>query len=418
VVGIGDAENDHSLLTTCECSVAVANALPIVKEHADVTVNGENGRGVMELIEKLLINDLMDWEHFIKRHNIMLGASDNGRLDVRFRSHDYRVLIAGPSQSGKSTVSMSILEQFASTGYQYCIIDPEGEYDRAPRAVTVGNEHYVPEVEDVVRVLQNPDDNVVVNLLGVSLGERASFLSKVFAAIQNLRRLYGRPHWLVIDEAHHMLHPYWEPTFEPVYHEPGAVVIVTVDPAEISKTVLSGIDLVIAVGDDPEHTLRRFSEQVEQSLPEVVHTSLGWGEALAWFRHEYGAPLKVTINSSPVERHRHLRKYSDGDVGVQRSFYFTGPHGRTKIKCQNLFFFMQVGEGIDDETWLFHLRRGDYSAWFRDVIRDAAMASEAAKLEEDRTLSADDSRRRIKHLIERRYTLPIQLLGSPLTRSV
>jgi len=27
-VGVGDAENDHVFLSTCECSVAVANALP------------------------------------------------------------------------------------------------------------------------------------------------------------------------------------------------------------------------------------------------------------------------------------------------------------------------------------------------------------------------------------------------------
>src|SRR5439155_10184033 len=28
VVGVGDAENDHAFLSACECSVAVANALP------------------------------------------------------------------------------------------------------------------------------------------------------------------------------------------------------------------------------------------------------------------------------------------------------------------------------------------------------------------------------------------------------
>ncbi len=125
---------------------------------------------------------------------------------------------------------MSILEQFALAGYQYCVIDPEGEYQRAPRAVTVGNEHYTPELDDVVRVLENPDDNVVVNMLGVPLNKKCSFLTRIFSAIQNLRRLKGRPHWLVIDEAHHMLHPYWESLFEPIWHDAGVVVIVTIDP--------------------------------------------------------------------------------------------------------------------------------------------------------------------------------------------
>ena len=35
-VGIGDAENDLALLGSCECSVAVANALQSVKDRADI----------------------------------------------------------------------------------------------------------------------------------------------------------------------------------------------------------------------------------------------------------------------------------------------------------------------------------------------------------------------------------------------
>jgi HAD superfamily hydrolase (TIGR01484 family) len=58
VVGVGDAENDLSFLSLCECSVAVANALPSLKEQADYTTKADNGDGVTELIEQLLANDL------------------------------------------------------------------------------------------------------------------------------------------------------------------------------------------------------------------------------------------------------------------------------------------------------------------------------------------------------------------------
>jgi hydroxymethylpyrimidine pyrophosphatase-like HAD family hydrolase len=412
VVGIGDAENDHAMLAACECAVAVANALAMVKEYADVTVSKDHGQGVVELIDTLLSTDLGDYQQLLKRHGIALGTTcNNGGAPVTISAYNYRVLIAGPSQSGKSTVTMSLLEQFASAGYQYCVIDPEGEYDRAPRAVTIGNEHYPPDIEDIVRVLDNPDDNVVVNLLAVTLTERAELLARIFTSIQNLRRMRGRPHWIVIDEAHHMLHPYWDQTFEPIWHEPGAVVVVTIDPSEISQTVLAGVDLAIAVGPDPQRTLGTFAARVERSLPEMSPVSLGWGEALAWFKGEGGSPLKMRVVSSPVDRHRHLRKYSEGDLGRKRSFYFTGPEGRMNIKCQNLFLFMQIGEGIDDATWLFHLRRGDYSAWFDQVIKDQALADETAKVEQDWDLPACDSRAKIKQLIERRYTLPARLLG-------
>lgn len=57
VVGIGDAENDHDLLSLCGCSVAVANAIPALKQRADVVTGGSYGAGVLEVIERLIDKD-------------------------------------------------------------------------------------------------------------------------------------------------------------------------------------------------------------------------------------------------------------------------------------------------------------------------------------------------------------------------
>lgn len=59
-VGVGDAENDHAFLSLCECSVAVANALPALKEQADWVTEGSRGAGVTELIDRLLAGDLAE----------------------------------------------------------------------------------------------------------------------------------------------------------------------------------------------------------------------------------------------------------------------------------------------------------------------------------------------------------------------
>jgi len=40
VVAVGDAENDHAMLAACECGGAVANALPSVREAADLVTRG------------------------------------------------------------------------------------------------------------------------------------------------------------------------------------------------------------------------------------------------------------------------------------------------------------------------------------------------------------------------------------------
>ncbi len=57
-VAVGDAENDHAFLKAAGCGVAVANALPMLKEAADLVTRGARGAGVEEVIEQLLANDL------------------------------------------------------------------------------------------------------------------------------------------------------------------------------------------------------------------------------------------------------------------------------------------------------------------------------------------------------------------------
>jgi len=57
-IGIGDAENDQAFLAVCGLSVAVANALPAVKERADIVVAAKRGAGVMELIDRFLAGSI------------------------------------------------------------------------------------------------------------------------------------------------------------------------------------------------------------------------------------------------------------------------------------------------------------------------------------------------------------------------
>jgi trehalose 6-phosphate synthase len=54
LVGVGDAENDLPFLRLCGFSAAVANALPIVKETANLVTHAARGAGVVELIDLLL----------------------------------------------------------------------------------------------------------------------------------------------------------------------------------------------------------------------------------------------------------------------------------------------------------------------------------------------------------------------------
>jgi hydroxymethylpyrimidine pyrophosphatase-like HAD family hydrolase len=57
-LGVGDAENDHDFLAICGYAVAVANALPALKERCDWTTPGARGAGVVQLIDRLIRDDL------------------------------------------------------------------------------------------------------------------------------------------------------------------------------------------------------------------------------------------------------------------------------------------------------------------------------------------------------------------------
>lgn len=101
-----------------------------------------------------------------------------------------------------------------------------------------------------------------------------------------------------------------------------------------------------------------------------------------------------------------MRKYAEGTLPEDRSFYFKGPEGKLRLRAQNLISFMDLADGVDDETWLYHLKRHEVSEWLRKAIRDDSIADEVAQIERQREIDANEARRRIRQLIEARYTLP------------
>jgi hydroxymethylpyrimidine pyrophosphatase-like HAD family hydrolase len=58
VVGVGDAENDHTFLDSCAVAVAVDNAIDSLKAKCDLVMPGHHGQGVVQLIDRMLSDDL------------------------------------------------------------------------------------------------------------------------------------------------------------------------------------------------------------------------------------------------------------------------------------------------------------------------------------------------------------------------
>src|SRR5262249_11511085 len=194
-VGIGDAENDHALLALCECGVAVANALPTLKEQADFVTTGARGAGVMELITALLSDDLASHEPELARHHILLGM-DAAEQEVSIRPYGENILLTGTVGSGKSELAAGLLEALCEARYTFCVIDPEGDYEAVSGAVLLGASDRPPSIPEVLKLFRSPDQSGVVNLSGLRLEQRQSFFTQPLPHPAELRSRPGRPHLL------------------------------------------------------------------------------------------------------------------------------------------------------------------------------------------------------------------------------
>ncbi len=405
VVAIGDAENDHALLNFAEFGVAVANAVPMLKETADWTTKGERGAGVVEVVIELLENDLQTEAREVARHRILLGKRDSGE-EVTLYPARRSLLLAGTSGSGKSTLATGILERLRQRGYQFCVIDPEGDYEQFPDAILFGNVERAPGVNEILTALTKPGNSVVVNLVGLPLQDRPSFFLGLLPRLQELRAKTGRPHWILVDETHHLLPAEWDPASLVRTQMLSCMIYVTVHPDQIERSVLKTVDTVIALGDRPGKTMVDYCAAINEPVPPMPETQLVPGEAIVWDRSGSEPPFKLHIASSDMERRRHRRKYAEGELPPDRSFYFKGPGGRLNLRAQNLILFMQIAEGVDDATWSYHLERGHYSAWMAESIKDVNLADAVRKVEQQAGLDAAQGRRLIRAAIEEHYTIP------------
>jgi hydroxymethylpyrimidine pyrophosphatase-like HAD family hydrolase/energy-coupling factor transporter ATP-binding protein EcfA2 len=411
MVGIGDAENDHAFLSMCECAVAVADAVPALRERADYVTRGMAAQGTVEFIEEHLLNDLVDIVPRLARHHLPLGEGGDGAT-VAVPAHGTRLLIIGPSGSGKSTLTGVLAERVLESERSLLLIDPEGDYRtlaELPGVVVFGGkgEQALPTPEEVDQLLRQPRTSLVLDLSAMGLAEKVAYATKVLAVVAAVRSATGLPHWLVIDEAHHVLPAQSSPAADLV--RPGAegLAMITLDAAELAPAVRSlpnviasteltafqgGVRAVLAARADRAGALSLDGPALER------------GEAaLAWLEPTPRA-VRFRVSRRRVHHRRHLRKYTEGELPPERSFFFRGPANALNLRAANLVRFAELAEGVDEATWAHHLGAGEYSAWVRQMIKDPELADEIATIETAGAPSGE-SRRQVLERVRARYAV-------------
>src|SRR5439155_27015130 len=99
-----------------------------------------------------------------------------------------------------------------------------------------------------------PAQQAVVNLLGLPLADRPAFFSALLPRLQEMRARTGRPHWLIVDEAHHLLPASWDHAAQILPQTVAGVAMITVHPDWVAPAVLASVDLELARGAYPAAT--------------------------------------------------------------------------------------------------------------------------------------------------------------------
>ena len=252
------------------------------------------------------------------------------------------------------------MERLVDAGYQFCATDPEGDYESFEGAVILGRSDVAPDPTAILETLRTPAQSVVANLLALPQDDRPAFFASLADATADLSRAAGRPHWLVIDEAHHFL-PAGTDARLPA--ERGSVFMVTTRAELLSPRALEALDAIVAFGDEAPALLASALKRIgADPAPAASSAAPQTGRALFW---DGSVVADFQPDAARVRRIRHRRKYAFGSLADSKTFYFRGPEGRLNLRAANLMTFAELAKGVDDDTWLFHLRRGTTRAGSR-----------------------------------------------------
>jgi hydroxymethylpyrimidine pyrophosphatase-like HAD family hydrolase len=408
-IAIGDAENDHDLLATCELGVAVSWGSLLLQEAADEVLKGDGPTAVAAYIRGAAKNLRLPPEK-IGQHRLSLGTAEDGR-ELTLAIRGFSTLIAGDPRSGKSWVTGLMCEQLILQGYSVCVIDPEGDYrtlETLPGVVVFGGEDPPPELPDLARVLRHPDMSVVIDLSHAPYQGKMNYMKSLLPMLAAIRRNTGLPHRIVIDEAHYFLHE--ANVGELLDLTLGAYTLVTYRLADLHPDLRNAIECIIVKRTTEPHESQTLMTmlQAKGGCSTVMSNlaSLGIDEAilLPGMQETGGQCLKFKLFPRLTSHVRHKAKYLDVQLLAEQAFWFTDDGETVAGPARTLKGFLALLGLAPPAVLAGHAQRGDFSRWIADVFHDHALASEIRKVEQRFRLGhIHDLIESIAKLVQERY---------------
>jgi hydroxymethylpyrimidine pyrophosphatase-like HAD family hydrolase len=377
-IGIGDAENDLALLEACEIGVAAGNAVASLKEQADLVLEDIGPTAVVRFLEREVLRGVPGVQP--RRRRVEVGVAENGAR-VSVPASRTQVFIDGPTGAGKSYVTGLLAEGLLRAGYALCVLDMEGDHANLGQlrgVLTLGGRDPLPTVDEVGRIVRHRFSSVVLDL---SLREPAlkyAYARDVLDRLTEVRREYGLPHWIVVEEAHMVSSESLERA-----RAVGSLCLVTYHPEWLPAAAMREADILITV---------------ESSGRARIRTGADPAHAVCF------AP-----GAREISHVRHKRKYAEGLVPYERGFTFRDAAGAIGTHVSSLAEFANELERVPRTALTHHAAHKDFSRWIRDVFQDSRLAAAVRRAEEDYRPEATGAfRAALEELLALRYETAAQ----------
>jgi hydroxymethylpyrimidine pyrophosphatase-like HAD family hydrolase len=388
-VAIGDAQNDHDLLRSCEIGIAVSWGSPSLHRAADEIVEGGSPAAVAAVIRSLISQPILHLNPDARRRPLYLGVRPSGEA-LSLAGLGRNVFIVGHPQSGKSRLTALLCEQLILQRYCVCLIDPEGTYgalESLPGVIVLNADDDGLPLDQIEMALRYPDVSVVVNLCKLSHHGKRAGVAALLQRIATLRWQTGMPHRVVVDEAHYFLrHP--EVTGQ-LDLDHGEYVLISSRASELDPELLSSAEALLVTKEsdatEAEELRRLAAPDWSPHAFAAMLLDLEMNEALLipGARESSGDVVRFRIASRLTHEDRYKRHYLELAVSDSAAFVFTRDGVATGQRARTLKDLSKALSAENTDSVDHHLVSGDFSRWVQSTIGDERLAAEIRSIETD-----------------------------------
>jgi hypothetical protein len=297
-----------------EYSAATANAVDTLKKAADYVTREPRGDGVLEVVSGMIDSDLAGMPPKRARRVLCIGKDSEGR-DVMLPTARGSILVTG-EPAVTMDLARALLNRLCKSGYQFCALDTRSAYTEFKPAVVFGGGDHAPAVAEVITGLEKPDVQTVVCLAGVAAEARPAFVEKLLPPLRELRETAGRPHWIIVDEAHDLMPASARPDESPSTAAENTIYVSS-DPMALAPGVLASVDGVVACGEHAGAMLDAFASAVAWPKPPLTHSTVRDDQALVWFRRSERpvSLIEIARVKADVQPAKPERREKSAEVG-------------------------------------------------------------------------------------------------------